>query len=438
MALEIKPPIQEITTDPNNGRFPQVWIRWLQYLSNSVITEIEADFFSNTVIVKQASDLINIDSTKNYMIDGVINLGTQSIEVPEGGLSLSALNGARDTSVLYSEEDNYTMFTSPSGGYSGDVVIESCTLDVTGASSKIFDLDNDGNSNAIDITGVNFGRSPVNRLTSLGELTDYRQLLLNGIGVLFCDDGLTFNGTWTGLAALTSIVVGFKDSATLFKEGTSLTFSGSVRSDMNFLSVGANSVFMDFDEANILEDSGLILDTFRSGASDAMPNLPGSNVKVRYSSCVGVRNTYVGGEYEVSTSATTTISATNTLVKMAGTTTYDDLQWFSQTTDNAFVYDSSQEVEMEVKGSLSFTNSANKTMGLQVRQWVDSSSAYVDIGPRFIATIGAGGRAENLSFIARCVINGGDRIEIWIENRSDTSNITAEVGGIVAIEERAN
>lgn len=52
--------------------------------------------FENTVVVKSASDLTNIDSTKNYMLDGVIDMGSQSIEVPTGGISISGLNGARD------------------------------------------------------------------------------------------------------------------------------------------------------------------------------------------------------------------------------------------------------------------------------------------------------------------------------------------------------
>ena len=99
--------------------------------------------FDNTIVVQSASDLSNIDSSKNYMIDGVVDMGSQSIEVPEGGISISGLNGARDTAKLISSEDNYTMFTSPSGGYSGDVVLESCTIDVTGPSSQVFDLDTD-------------------------------------------------------------------------------------------------------------------------------------------------------------------------------------------------------------------------------------------------------------------------------------------------------
>ena len=110
----------------------------------------------NTVVVKQPSDLENIDSTKNYMIDGVIDMGTTSIVVPPSGLDISGLNGARDTSKLISSADNYTLFTTEAGSYSGDLLIESLSIEVTGTNSGVFGLDNDGNSNAVDISGINF------------------------------------------------------------------------------------------------------------------------------------------------------------------------------------------------------------------------------------------------------------------------------------------
>ena len=392
----------------------------------------------NTIFAKTPEDFANIDSTKNYIVDGPIDMTGVSVEVPEGGISLSGLNGARDTSILYSTEDNYTMFTSPAGGYSGNVVLESCTIDVTGTGSKVFDLDNDGNSGAIDITGVNFGRSPTARLTSLGDLTDYRQLLLNGVGFIFCDDGLTFNGTWTGLAALTSIAVGFADNATLLKEGAGLTFSGSVRSDVNFLSTGANSEFLDFTDANILADAGLDLQNVRASASNPIPNISGSSVKAKFSKCRGIRNTYIGGEWAISSEVATVISTQNTLVKAAGVTAYDDLQHFSQTISNAFVYDSDQVIEAEIKGAISLSGTNNNVIGLQLRLWDDSASAYVDLGARFAGTMNASGRVENLAFFAHGVIDQGDRVELWVENQTSTATITLGLGGFLGVSERAS
>lgn len=46
----------------------------------------ESKQFNNVVVVKAPSDLANIDSDKTYLIDGTIDMGSMSIEIPEGGL----------------------------------------------------------------------------------------------------------------------------------------------------------------------------------------------------------------------------------------------------------------------------------------------------------------------------------------------------------------
>lgn len=400
------------------------------------VDTLQQSHFNNTVIVKSKADLLSIDSTKNYIIDGDINMGSQSIEIPEGGLSIAALNGARDTSSLFSTSDDHTMFTSPVGGYSGDVVIDGMTVSTSGANSKVFDLDNDENFNAIDVTAANF-----TDCTSLGELSNYRQLLLNNVGIVNVDDGLTFSGTWAGgIAILTSIAVNFP-AATLLKEGTSLAIQGSVRSDINFNNVNSSSVLCDFQPSDISTDGGFSLSNVRTTATNALPNFPSSDVKARVRNCLGLDNTYVGGEYKIATTATTVISSVNTLVKMAGTTTYDDLQWFSQTTNNSFVYDSTQSVNVRIESSLSFSGSNNRVVGIQIRKWDNSASAYVDVGARFAATLnggGAGTRAENVVCIGNTELDENDRIEIWIENQTDTSNITAIAGGFVGLTERSS
>lgn len=424
------PPIQE-TIQRQDGTTPQTWLRWFNAVFD-FITNLETNHFENIVIVKQASDLTNIDSTKTYLIDGTIDMSSTSIIVPPTGLNLAGLNGSRDVSKLFSSEDNYTMFTTEVGSYSGNVVLNTVTMEVTGTSSKVYDLDNAGNGNALDIVDVNYLSC-----TSLGELTAYRQLLMSDVGFLAVQDGLTFSGTWLGGMTIISSIAVNLPAVTLLKEGTSLSFLGSVRSDINFLSVDAASVLLDFSASDISLDGGVTLSNVRSGATDAAPNLLGSNVKARYRDCQGIKNTYVGGEFAVSSTAVTVIASSGVLVKMAGTTTYADLQWFSQTTNNAFVYDSTQQIEIQVEGALTFTNSSNKLIGIQVKLWDNSASAYVDVGSRFTATIGSGGRAENVTFFARTTIDKSDRVEIWLENQTDTSNITAEVGGFVGISERA-
>lgn len=428
MAVD-QPPIQEYTTDTATGRFPQIWIKWFQNL-RVVIESIRVSTYENRVIVKTAADLSGtLDSTKLYMVDGTIDMGDTSIEVPEGGLSIAGLNGARDPFGLTSSANNYTMFTSPSGSYSGDLVMESMTITTSGTGSKVFDLDNDGNANALDIKGLNF----VN-CTSLGELTDYRQLLFNNVGFISGSDGLTFSGTWTGIAVLTSIAVAFP-AATLFKEGTSFSIN-NVRSDMNFLSVNASSVLFDFQESNINSKGGFSLNNVRTIATDAVPNIASSSSYARIRNCLGINNTYVGGQWYISSTAVTTISTISVPVKIAGTTTYNDLQWFTQTTNNAFVYDGDQTIQIEVKGNLSFTGTNGDVINVYVRQWDDSASSYIDLSETAGSTLNASGRAEGVAFNAIGTLNNSDRIELWVENDTAARNVTAELNGYVILSER--
>ncbi len=388
--------------------------------------------FQSVVVVNDASDLSAIDASKLYLIDGAIDVCDVDIVFPTGGASIAGLNGARDVSKLYCADDDYTMFNSPIGSYSGDVVFESITFEASGANSKIFDLDNDENSNAIEMMGVNFTNT-----TSLGSLTDYRQLLMNNVGFIFIDDGLTFNGNWAGAAILTSIAIGFPD-ATLFKEGANLVFSGSVRSNINFLSTDPNSILFDFDEDNILSDGGFSLENVRTNATNPLPNISGSSVKARFKECEGIRDTYIGGQFEITTEAITDITAVDTPVKLAGVTTYDDLQHFEGNNSNEFLYVSDQLIEITAQANVAISGGNNDQVNVFFRHWDDSASTFIDLAKSKATLNGGllGTRAENISVLGLAIIEENDRIELWVENITDSSDVTALLNSFAYIKER--
>ncbi|MBL4664324.1 MAG: hypothetical protein JKY22_12405, partial [Flavobacteriaceae bacterium] len=118
---------------------------------------------NSRVIVQQASDLAgSLSSTVQYLLDGIIDMGSQSIEVPQGGLNLAGYNF--DISKLTSSVSGYTMFTSPAGG-SGNLLGSDYAVEVTGASSQVYNLISDTGDEAIEISRVNY-----NNCTSLGEI----------------------------------------------------------------------------------------------------------------------------------------------------------------------------------------------------------------------------------------------------------------------------
>lgn len=398
------------------------------------IAENTASRYDNAITVKTASQLAgDLLSDKLYIIDGVIDMGSTSIEVPQNGLSLKGLGF--EVSSLTSSENNHTLFVDGSGNYAGDLIIEELAIEVTGSGSKVMDIDNLESFGAVEFQAVNF-----NNCTSMGEVSSYRQFRISNVAFFNPQDGLIFSGAWAGGALWTeSIAILVGAGVTLFKEGTALTFSGSVRTDMNFLSVDTTSVFCDFQESNIIEDGGFLAQEFRAGNSDPIPNLPSNSTKANFIGCIGLRNTYPGSFWEVTTGATTTISSSNTLVKMAGTTTYSEENWFSNTTNNACVFDSEVMTDFKINYSLSFTGGNNDVVGVQIRQWDDSASSYINIGARQAATLNGGAsglRAENVAGFAYATMDMNDRIEIWIENQSDTTNITTDNSGSLIISER--
>ena len=143
---------------------------------------------------------------------------------------------------------------------------------------------------------------------------------------------------------------------TIFKEGTSLSFQGSFRSDLNALSINATTILFDFVAANFVQDGAFSLTNVRvNPASNAAPNIAPSSQKARFRNCSGIDNTFVGASYTLTTAVSTGTLVDGTLVKMPGATTYSDEFWFSNSVDNASIYDSTLPGDVEVNFNLSFT-----------------------------------------------------------------------------------
>lgn len=402
--------------------------------SGAVISLESSSGVTNQILVTEPSQLSGaLTSTCQYLIDGNIDMGTTTITVPEGGLYIQGLGFG--ISSLFSSENNYDMFITDT--FSGDLFTNSMDLTVSGTNSRVFNLDNSGNFSAVEFTNTNFVAC-----TSLGVLSNYRQVLCSNVAWISVQDGLEFVGPWAGgIAILTSIALFIGSGVTLFKAGAGLVFSGSVRSDMNALSMDAASTLFDFSPTNIPGDGGFSLTNVRTSSTNPLPNFPSTGTGARFRDCLGIENTYVGAEWELTGSATTTIAVADTLVKLAGTTTYNEEHWFSNATDNAMVFDSSILTRVKVSGSLSLSGTNNDEAALQIRQWDDSASSYINVGPEYIGTLNggpAGSRAENISVKGYATLEENDRIEVWVKNVAGTNDITASLGGALFVEERSS
>lgn len=413
----------------------ELWFR-----TNKNFESISSNFFDNIVIVKSPNDLSGVlDSTKEYFIDGIIDMGSQTIQVPESGLNLKGYNF--DNSGIISNEDNYTMFSNPDGGVAGYLRGENIFFNASGVGSKVFDLNNNQTGNSVEFTNCNFGQFGYDATTSLGVLTDYRLFRLDGCAVILTADGVILSGTMSGGVTITdTIALLLPSTHTLLKEGVSLVIDGSVNSNMNFNSVNSATEFCDFLPSVFTNDSSFNLSTFRTTASDPIPNISNSNVKVNFKNVRGLSNTYIGGEWVLTTEATTTISTTGVFVKLEGTTTYSDMQHWSNETDNAFIYDSSEEIDIKILATLGLSGGNNDQVQVQIRLWDNSSSTYVIQATSSAQTLSGGllgRRAENIVVQATTTVNENDRIEIWVANISDTTNLSGIINSKCVISERA-
>ena len=393
----------------------------------------------NEVIIKTVDDIpTTIDSGKVYFIDGFIDIGATEITVPTGGMYVSG--HGYGISGLYSTEDNHTMFKTGAGTYAGDVIITGCTFYTTGTNSKILDYDNDSNNSAIEFNSCNLGVFGPNTTTSLGEIANVRILRTGDFAAINYNEGLTVSGDMGGVILNDGILLANVAGTTFLKEGTSLVISSGMSSDMNALSLATGSVFCDFDEANFGTGAVMSLSNFRTNLTTAIPNLPSTSIKALFRDCVGITNTVIGASWELTTTAETTITASNTPVKFAGTTTPQLEAHFSHPTNNRLQYNGERPIAVQI-GLIALINSPTKNNAyhIYIRHWDASASTWTNIDKKYEETILKGillDRTGKSVGAAVAVMDEGDYIEAWVENTDDSDNVTLTLTSKMIISER--
>lgn len=406
----------------------------IQFLSSGSVTAAEfgriPQILSSVVRVSQASDLAGtLDSTKVYVIDGIIDMGSQTIEVPSGGLSI--IGSTFDISQLTSSENTYAMFTSPVGN-SGNLVLKNIGITTSGTGSSVFALTDATGFNAIEIEAVNF-----NNCTSLGYLDGYRQGLESGTGRFGGTPELEFRNTWVGgYRADTTIARGMSNFTSLFKAGTGFTFAGRVILGMN-CDLPATGAFCDFAASNIDNDESLQLTNCRvtrSGALDASdttvyPNIDHTNVKCLWDNNAGLPNTTKYIKANITTEVATTVSATSTYYALAGTFTVETSSHLDMPSNGELRLLSGNGT-YQISGDFIIDGPTSDEVNLRVTKSTDGGSTWPTeitvirrevnafVGSRDVAFV-------PINFIA--TLQEDDRIRIEVSNESSTGNLTAEL-----------
>ncbi|YP_010660143.1 hypothetical protein PP590_gp11 [Pseudoalteromonas phage HS1] len=393
------------------------------------------------VAVRSASQLAGtLSSSKEYFIDGIIDMGTQSVEVPAGGLYLTGYNF--DTSKLISSEPNYTMFTSPVGG-SGNIVGKDYGIEVTGANSKVYDISGDTGFEAFEFSRINY-----NDCESLGEINNYRQGFETGTGRFGGKPELTLSGTWVGGYFIeSSIVRSLADGAySLFKAGTALTLGSRFRTNMN-VDLPASASFFDFSPTNFPNPSTLQVDSAivtRLGAQDATdlnytPNISASDLACSWSNNVGMPNTFEGGSIGIGASAVTNINTIDVFEDVAATSWITaDLQHFDNPVGGQLRHLGINPREYKTIASLTIEGANNDVLTLRVVKWDDSASSFVTVLDQVRPVNNLVG-ARDVAFFNINVntrLDQNDYIKLQVANNSGTANVTAETDGYLVVEQR--
>ena len=423
--------IGESTTQKlrTNGHALTVQVNKLSESDEYLITQDSRGLRKKEVTLYKASDFIGLSSDVVYVIDGAIDMGAQSIEVPVGGLTFSG--EGFNVSSLSSAEENYTMFT---GETAGDLFFlgKGVTITVSGANSQVFDLVDSDGSHAVELNSVNF----IN-CTEIGELDGFRQGLMDNNFFSGCTKGFKLSGAWSGFTISRTLLINH-GIGNFFSQGTLFTLSGRFVSNANLNMDEATSVGYSFVDGNF-QDGGFILSGGRFTGAGTATSILSSSVKANFSNNQGIRSTFIGGKLEIDTPAATTINTTGVYEKLAGTTIASQLEWFDDGgTDNRLRYIGAFEVALYFSGSINLSGSNNNLCSLVVRQY-DSSDTLIATSSVFEATLNggaAGTRIEGLSSQDYFNVNYGDYFEIWITNGTNKNSITAGSGGNLIIKKR--
>jgi hypothetical protein len=394
----------------------------------------------NRVTVTQASDLSGtLDSSKEYFIDGVIDMGTQSIEVPAGGLNLTGYNF--DASKLISNADNYTMFTSPIGG-SGNVLGKDYGIEVTGTNSQVYNLTDATGFNAFEFARINY-----NNCSSLGEITGYRQGLETGTGRFGGKPQLTLSGNWLGGYFIeTSIVRGLTDgSYSLFKAGTNFVMNSRFRSNQN-IDLPANVSFFDFSPSNFVNPSTVqITDAIvsRNGvfnATDAniTPNMSNGDLVAAWSGNNGMPNTFEGGSIGIILVAETVINTRGVFEVLNGSWLFQDLQHFDVPGPGQLRHLGNTPREYKFIADFVIDGTQNTELSLKVVKYDSSEASEVDIltQTRQVNNLVGGRDVAFFNININLDLDQNDYVFLKVANNSGTQNVTAELDSYFIVEER--
>lgn len=279
-------------------------------------------------------------------------------------------------------------------------------------------LDGDSTTTALDWFGVNF-----TDCNTIGTIKDYSNFIMADSAFLN-SQGLTFTGD-LGTIGFSQCLFNSSAAGTVINLDSALIITRRFRVIYSSFIVLSGETGISVNASATIPTESFILDTVNfSGGGTYLSGIDYTSNDALFVACVGITNTAVNGQLYMQSNATaTTISATNTFYKVAGTTTASADNSKVSHSNNRLTIDATISRKYLIQATLDFTSGNGNVCEFG---FYDSQLAAVRTPSRTKATANAAGRAENVTFFCVVTMTSGDYLEVHCANTSATTDITVE------------
>ena len=430
----VREKINEIIGQSNNNESNITPIQ----ASVSALLAKDAD---SVVIVKSPSDLSGaLDSTKVYVIDGFIDMGSTPITVPAGGLDIRGYGSS--ISRLYSSQLAFTLFVSQVGGC-GTFKYESISISTDGVGSSVFALEALTGFESIECRDVIFLDC-----ASLGYFDGFRQGLEMSTFRSGGKPELELRGEWLGgYRQDTALIRGVDPSMTgsIFKAGAGLELNSRFVSNVN-ADLSTSASFTDFSPSNFNGDSLMRIEgaeITRNGVSNAgdttiTPNITANDTVSLWSNNKGVPETHAGGLNQVTTEAANPIATQGVYEDVLGTFTSSAMVHFTSTSTSQMTHISSDPRDFTVMLDAVVDGTAGEQISIKIIMWDDSASTFNDVKvtTREILQLQGASDVAYFNMFAPVTLDDNDYVKLQIANNSSGASVTVKDGSALYVTAR--
>lgn len=390
-----------------------------QLILTNFIQSINNTEPSNFVFVNQKSDLptpnlgvITLEDNYTYYFTTTVDLLGDRIVA------------GQNTTILGSSSENCRI---KSTGLVGTALLTSqYSLPMRGITIEAviaLDLDALGNPTAaIDWFGVNF-----TDCAEVGRIANYSNFIMTDSA--FLNSGkLTFDGT-IGTVGFNQCFFDAAAGATLLELPSTLTLTRRFRIIYSSFVILPGETGIDVNALATIPVESYILDTINfSGGGTYIAGVQFIDNKASFVNCKGIGNSAAICNYYMQDNVTLTdIVTQGVAVKMAGTTTANAITQKFTHTNNRATYVGAIPRTFKITAVTTIEAAGvGKKIGLYF-----AKNEFILADSEIYATTSGNNRAENISIQTITDLSENDFIEVWVENATDTTDVTGTFLNII-------